>query len=310
MVKQTHPEAEVTLNIDRNVNAKHFEGNTELVVTHTFYTLQGERPFSGTPVIFIRTAGCNRGAKLGMNCEFCDSQFFIDKGKSYSHKDLVGNLIDLCVTQGALPQVLIISGGEPLLQQTQLISFLKYLRTAPPEDFPKSGDLFIARHLAMTPCQLETNGDLFPKPEFLNLLRPHLSHNSTVALEMSQTATTVVTPTIPKILWDGAVVVSPKNRTEKHIQRYCKAFFDGAHRVPLYLRTLISSNPKSTYHDPSIYKGKGFTEKFVSPMTFYHEDGSINAEASRKELLFARDFCLSNPNFALSTQTHLTLGIE
>lgn len=57
-------------NIDRNVTKKDYTAD-EMRVIKTFHTVQGEAPFAGYPCLFLRLAGCNRGAKVGHDCEWC-----------------------------------------------------------------------------------------------------------------------------------------------------------------------------------------------------------------------------------------------
>lgn len=42
---------------------------SKLAVQDVFYTLQGEGPYSGSPALFVRLAGCN------LACTFCDTEF-------------------------------------------------------------------------------------------------------------------------------------------------------------------------------------------------------------------------------------------
>lgn len=71
----------VTFNIDRNYNYKtladklselrlDYDPDNHLAVTTMFRTIQGEAPLAGMPAVFLRLAGCNRGAK-GSDCYFC-----------------------------------------------------------------------------------------------------------------------------------------------------------------------------------------------------------------------------------------------
>jgi len=87
-----------------------------LVIAETFGpTIQGEGPSAGRRASFIRTGGCN------LACSWCDSSFTWD-GRRY---DLRAELTRTPVTaitaralQGA-PGLVVITGGEPLLQQEQ-----------------------------------------------------------------------------------------------------------------------------------------------------------------------------------------------
>lgn len=67
-----------------------------------FYSIQGEGYFTGTPVIFIRFAGCN------LNCSFCDTDF------SWKFDLTINELLKRIEKYPAYHIVL--TGGEPSLQ--------------------------------------------------------------------------------------------------------------------------------------------------------------------------------------------------
>ena len=89
-----------------------------LKVTSVFYTLQGEGPYAGRPAVFVRLTHCN------LACSFCDAVF--EQGDFMSNEKLIA-LIDRrlneefnkVVDRRWVQQnvVLVITGGEPLLQQ-------------------------------------------------------------------------------------------------------------------------------------------------------------------------------------------------
>jgi len=129
---------------------------TRLVVSEQFYSLQGEGPTVGRPAIFLRLAGCNLecngfsyqnpidGSHLG-----CDSKLVWQKGTPYTLETLLldwqHNGFATHLKSGAH---LIITGGEPLLQQTKIAALLTELDTLWP-------DIYI---------EIETNGTLLPNP--------------------------------------------------------------------------------------------------------------------------------------------------
>lgn len=108
-----------------------------LYVTSMFFTLQGEGPYAGMPALFIRLAKCN------LNCSFCDT--FFDDGDWMTFKEIRSKayhtICDYWNKQGkpvpewVLPKgtlipmfpkiVLVITGGEPMLQQN-LSEFFMY----------------------------------------------------------------------------------------------------------------------------------------------------------------------------------------
>lgn len=97
-----------------------------LFVTSMFFTLQGEGPYAGMPAMFIRLAKCN------LDCSFCDT--FFDDGDWMTYKQIESKMYESINhywnNQGkatpiwASPGlnnypgiVLVITGGEPLLQE-------------------------------------------------------------------------------------------------------------------------------------------------------------------------------------------------
>lgn len=97
-----------------------------LFVTSMFFTLQGEGPYAGMPAMFIRLAKCN------LDCSFCDT--FFDDGDWMTYKQIESKMYESINhywnNQGkATPIwansglnnypgiVLVITGGEPLLQE-------------------------------------------------------------------------------------------------------------------------------------------------------------------------------------------------
>ena len=99
-----------------------------LYVTSMFFTLQGEGPYAGMPALFIRLTKCN------LTCNFCDT--FFDDGEWMTFEQIEHKMFDIIrsywVNQGkevpewAMPRystfhwpniVLVMTGGEPLLQQ-------------------------------------------------------------------------------------------------------------------------------------------------------------------------------------------------
>ncbi len=98
-----------------------------------FYSLQGEGTRCGTPAVFLRLAGCN------LACKWCDTKHSWGNGILCSVRDIAAHIRDYeC---GAL----VITGGEPLLQQGPLEKLLSLLP-------------------ASTHVEVETNGTLLPSP--------------------------------------------------------------------------------------------------------------------------------------------------
>lgn len=105
------------------------EGEPEI-----FHSLQGEGPHVGRPSVFVRTSGCN------LSCSWCDTPYtwnFI--GTEFEHED--GVRFDRSVEQCSMNieevrdkvlayrcDELVLTGGEPLLQQAVLAGLIDVLR--------------------------------------------------------------------------------------------------------------------------------------------------------------------------------------
>jgi organic radical activating enzyme len=76
-----------------------------LALAETFYSVQGEGTWTGTPAVFVRLAGCN------LNCRFCDTDYSLKEYASVA--SVVARVREL---GGTCPTV-ILTGGEPLAQR-------------------------------------------------------------------------------------------------------------------------------------------------------------------------------------------------
>lgn len=74
-------------------------------INEIFYSLQGEGYYTGTPVIFIRFAGCN------LSCEFCDTRH--QPYKEYSEEEILREIKKYTPCDRV-----VLTGGEPTLQIT------------------------------------------------------------------------------------------------------------------------------------------------------------------------------------------------
>jgi 7-carboxy-7-deazaguanine synthase len=156
--------------------------DTPLVVSEVFGpTVQGEGPSVGTPCAFLRLGGCNQ------HCVWCDTpytwafsrilaDFHQDKRvydprvelKKMSDTEVVKRLLGMGV------EMLVISGGEPMLQQDRILRLLSYVQfwrwrieietagTIPVEE-PASGKLGLADHVSQfnVSLKLENSGNPF-----------------------------------------------------------------------------------------------------------------------------------------------------
>ncbi len=97
-----------------------------------FYSLQGEGVRAGIPAVFLRLSACN------LRCRWCDTRYSWKDGLVMDEADVADAiLVHDCPS-------LVITGGEPLLQQKALTRLLALL---PPDFF----------------VEVETNGTLLPE---------------------------------------------------------------------------------------------------------------------------------------------------
>jgi 7-carboxy-7-deazaguanine synthase len=115
-----------------------------LKVSEIFESLQGEGASAGVPTVFVRLAQCN------LHCTWCDTKYTWDF-EQYSYEAEVHERspveVARIVNESPTRRV-VLTGGEPLLQQRALVSFFS----------------------ALTPgvvVEVETNGTLAPTPETL-----------------------------------------------------------------------------------------------------------------------------------------------
>ncbi|MFK7796396.1 MAG: 7-carboxy-7-deazaguanine synthase QueE [Aureispira sp.] len=133
----------------------------KLAVSEYFYSLQGEGRTMGIPAIFLRLTGCNllcggQGAEKDGQLHdgatwICDTIEVWMKGHTWTFPELVQELnAKINFVQRLKTGVhLVITGGEPLLQQARIVAFLEYLEE---------------QH-ALTPIvEIETNATLLPLP--------------------------------------------------------------------------------------------------------------------------------------------------
>lgn len=94
---------------------RHATDNT-LVVSEVFGpTIQGEGPYTGRQVGFIRLGGCN------LHCTWCDTPYTWDASRHDLRIELGRRTVDsiLAHVDALDVDTVVISGGEPLLQQRQ-----------------------------------------------------------------------------------------------------------------------------------------------------------------------------------------------
>jgi 7-carboxy-7-deazaguanine synthase len=127
--------------------------NSHLNVAEHFYNIQGEGMSVGAPAVFLRLAGCN------FRCSYCDSLEVWKRGQSYSFEELDQTF----ESSGYYSKLrrgahLIVTGGNPLLQQVALNNWFTYLvkQERSPERFY---------------IEVETQGDVIPDASFVGWIR-------------------------------------------------------------------------------------------------------------------------------------------
>ncbi len=81
-----------------------------------YKSVQGESSFAGRPCIFVRLAGCN------LRCSWCDSEYTFTGGYKLSADEIVAEIAKL-----APVKLIEFTGGEPLLQERELIPLMQRL---------------------------------------------------------------------------------------------------------------------------------------------------------------------------------------
>jgi 7-carboxy-7-deazaguanine synthase len=81
-----------------------------------YKSVQGESSFAGRPCIFVRLAGCN------LRCSWCDSEYTFTGGYKLSEDEIVEEIAKL-----APVKLIEFTGGEPLLQERELVPLMERL---------------------------------------------------------------------------------------------------------------------------------------------------------------------------------------
>ena len=135
----------------------------KLAISEVFYSIQGEGSTCGYPAVFVRLGGCNLMCG-GMGTQFskelengatwrCDTIEVWMKARSKEFKDILDEESFTAIKNGAN---VVLTGGEPLMQQNALLGFIKWLRLNVNES-----------------CyvEIETNGTIMPLEELQDLVQ-------------------------------------------------------------------------------------------------------------------------------------------
>lgn len=125
-----------------------------------FYTIQGEGKNLGKPSVFVRTSLCN------LHCIWCDTDYTWNwentpfetiANKKYRREDYILE----STAEEAASEIrqygcyhIVLTGGEPMMQQKELVSLMSILKSENPAYF----------------FEIETNGTLPPSEEFDELI--------------------------------------------------------------------------------------------------------------------------------------------
>lgn len=88
-------------------------------VTEIYKSLQGESSYSGLPCIFVRLTGCN------LRCDWCDSEYTFTGGRKMTVEEVEREVRQLTPVKLAE-----ITGGEPMLQEEEVLELMRRLLAA------------------------------------------------------------------------------------------------------------------------------------------------------------------------------------
>lgn len=287
------PHEMARLLVQRWTGEENVPANERLLVSSTFYTIQGEGPFAGQAAFFIRLAGCNRGIKSGgAFCEGCDASFEIAQATPMSIQHVLDLLLQEEINIGHSIPLVVITGGEPLIHPTldRLITAFLELNTV--------------GHV-----QIETNGD-WDAPKIPSRLADRLVY------VMS-----------PKPSPSRKYVFKPINQDMLE-QIDAIKFLVSADEGSMFHHLPQNHIDQVLAHNESVRLKRNETgleyksiTMYVSPIAVYarpfaHDEvaslwtpGLIDVPRTAANYAHAAKLVMRNPQMRLSTQTHLTLTL-
>src|SRR5512132_985003 len=85
-------------------------------ITEIYRSIQGGSSYTGLPCILVRLSGCN------LRCSWCDSEYTFTGGSKMSLDDVMS-----AVSAAGPARLVEITGGEPMLQDRELIPLMQRL---------------------------------------------------------------------------------------------------------------------------------------------------------------------------------------
>ena len=86
-------------------------------ISEIYKSLQGESTYAGLACVFVRLTGCN------LRCSWCDSEFSFHGGSRMALAEVLGEVARLSPFGGLVE----ITGGEPMLQEREVIPLMEQL---------------------------------------------------------------------------------------------------------------------------------------------------------------------------------------
>lgn len=89
-------------------------------ITEIYKSIQGESTHAGLPCVFVRLTGCN------LRCSWCDSEYAFYGGHKMTLEQVFDEVEQLSPDGGLVE----ITGGEPMLQERELVPLMQRLLDA------------------------------------------------------------------------------------------------------------------------------------------------------------------------------------
>ena len=94
-------------------------------ISEIYKSLQGESTYAGLACVFVRLTGCN------LRCSWCDSEFSFHGGSKMTVEEVLAEVTRLSPPgTGANQSLVEITGGEPMLQEREVVPLMESLLKA------------------------------------------------------------------------------------------------------------------------------------------------------------------------------------